>query len=69
MVRVRYRLSVRVNSPAASGRQVWLEGRGEGGSLGRVTRAAQGAVAQAVRELYRRISAMGDARVPEGRGG
>jgi hypothetical protein len=64
----RYRLSVRVESSANGARQVWLEGRGESRSLASAARATQGAITQAVRELYRHISAVGDARVPQGRG-
>jgi hypothetical protein len=59
----RYRLSVRVESSVAGMRQVWLDGRGESRSLASAARATQGAITQAVRELYRHISAVGDARV------
>jgi hypothetical protein len=61
----RYRLSVRVDSPAACVRQVWLEGRGEGRSLASAARATKGAVTQAVRELHRHISAVGGARASQ----
>jgi hypothetical protein len=64
----RYRLSVRVDSPAAGARQVWLEGHGQGRSLASAARATQGAITQAVRELHRHISAVGDARASQGRG-
>jgi hypothetical protein len=65
----RYRLSVRVESSAAGVRQAWLEGRGESRSLASAARATQGAITQAVRELYRHLRAVGDARVLQGKGG
>lgn len=64
----RYRLSVRGDSPAAGARPVWLEGRGEGRSLASAALATHGAITQAVRALYRHISAAGDARIAQGRG-
>lgn len=65
----RYRLSVRVESSATRVRQAWLDGRGESRSLASAARSTQGAITQAVRELYRHIRAVGDARVLQGKGG
>jgi hypothetical protein len=64
----RYRLSVRVDPPAAGARQVWLEGCGESRSLASAARAINGAITQAVRDLYRHISAVGNAHTPQGSG-
>jgi hypothetical protein len=61
-----YRLSVRVES-SATARQVWLEGRGERLSLASAARTTQGAITQAVRALYRHLSAVGDTRTSQGR--
>jgi hypothetical protein len=64
----RYRLTVRVESPAIGARQAWLQGSGESRSLVGPARAAHEAVTQAVREFYGQLAAVRHIRAAEGRG-
>jgi hypothetical protein len=64
----RYRLTVRVESPAMGTRQAWLQGTGESRSLAGPARAAHEAITQAVRDLSGRLARLGDARTAGAQG-
>jgi hypothetical protein len=53
----RYRILVRVESPAMGARQAWLQGTGEGRSLASAARATVVALTQAVREFSHQLAA------------
>jgi hypothetical protein len=63
----RYRLAVRMESPATGTRQAWLQGVGESRSLAGPTQAADEAVTQAVRELSRQLARRWDACMARGK--
>jgi hypothetical protein len=63
----RYHLTVRAESVTAGRRQAWVQGVGEGRSLGSPARAAHEAVTQAVRVLSDRLAAVRNCRAAEGR--
>jgi hypothetical protein len=54
----RYRLTVRVESPALGVRQRWLHAIGESRTLTSAARAASDAITQAVREFHRQLAAV-----------
>jgi hypothetical protein len=64
----RYRLTVRVESPALGTRQAWLYTAGESRSLASAARAASDAITQAVREFYGQLAAVRNVRAAEERG-
>ena len=59
----RYRLTVRVESPATGAWQAWLQGMGEGRSLARPDGATNEAISQAVRAFCRQLGAVRDALI------
>jgi hypothetical protein len=59
----RYRLTVRVESPATGTRQAWLQGVGESRNLASPSRAIGEAVTQAARELSGGLARLWEARV------
>ena len=64
----RYRLTVRVESPATGTRQTWLQGTGESRSLVNPVRAIGDAMTQAVRGFSCRLAMLWDARAAEDKG-
>jgi hypothetical protein len=64
----RYRLTVRIESPATGTRQAWLHAAGEGRNLASAARATHDAITQAVWELSGRLAAVRNGRMAEGWG-
>jgi hypothetical protein len=64
----RYRLTVRVESPATGAQQAWLHTAGESRNLASAARATTDAITQAVRELFGQLAAVRNVRAAEGRG-
>jgi hypothetical protein len=60
----RYRLTVRVEFPAISAGQAWLQGTGESRNWASAARAVSDAITQAVREIYRQLAALREAVGP-----
>jgi hypothetical protein len=56
----RYRLAVRVESPATGTWQAWLQGAGESRSLTSAALATNDAVTQTVRDVYDQLAAVRD---------
>ncbi len=63
----RYRLTVRVESPALGARQAWLHAAGESQNLASAARATHEAVTRAVWEFSGQLAALRDVRAAEGR--
>jgi hypothetical protein len=64
----RYRLTVRVESPATGTRPAWLQGTGESRSLVSPVRAIGDAVTQAVRGFSCRLARLWDTRAAGAKG-
>jgi hypothetical protein len=64
----RYRIVVRVESPAIGARQAWIQGTGEGWSLASAARATSDAITQAVREFSHQLAAVRTAQRTSGNG-
>jgi hypothetical protein len=62
----RYQLTVRVESPAISTSQAWLQATGEGRSWASAARAASDAVTQTVRALGHQLATLRDTRALQG---